>query len=201
MLLAASSEKHNAYFYKRRVGTGSNETCDLNLKKTLLLPAFCNCTTSKPVPEEEVLCDPCFYEGIKIAIGREGELKKKLDGLAVTFEKQPNSSSLPLRTPISAPIDLRKLVILILNVSRASPLVDLRVKNIVDISGGATVITVKLCTSKPEENEMGKLQHINADFRNTAGIKKIMAKLSEHGLPAPWAIILDYLEPFSYGSK
>ena len=143
-------------------------------------------------------CDPCFYEGIKIAIGREGELKKKLDGLAVTFEKQP---SLPLRTSISAPIDLRKLVIIILNVSRASPLVDLRVKNIEDISGGATVITVKLCTSKPEENEKGKLQHINADFRNTAGIKKIMAKVGEHGLPAPWAIILDYLEPFTYGSK
>ena len=89
---------------------------------------------------------------------------------------------------------------LLLNVNRATQLGMLRA-NKIEETFGVRCITVKLCTSLREvDRDTKKLVHINAEFKTIEGLRKIKALLHAHNLPEPWAIIVDYMEPFAYGT-
>ena len=150
-------------------------------------------------------CDSIFHESIVTATSDVATLidylnrenTGALSSARTRADKQIEAAS---QATFETSPDHDKKLVLLLNVTRATPLGMLRA-NKIEETFGARCITVKLCSSLREvDRGTKKLVHISAEFKTTDGLKKIKNMLEIHKLPAPWAIIVDYLEPFAYGT-
>lgn len=205
-----SGEKKTAYFYKRTRGPGGGAHAPSS-EPRLVIKRIDN--DNGGTVEEEITCDECFYNVIETATA---DIETQLDAVERATTCALSSARTRMDTNIQATNSFltesnltisesvksgtSEKVVLLLNTTRASPLGNLRAKKLEE-QFGVRVITVKLCRSLKEvDRDTRKLVHICAEFKSADGIRKIKQMLATHNMPPPWAMIVDYMEPFAYGS-
>ena len=190
------------YLYKRLIN-GDTPLTPMQNAKMVKIPG----RSMFAEADKDVYCDPAFAKTISDVVAGVHAMRLSLtatiNSANVIDHTLRGSSQVvsPLATPYSSAQRAEKPVILLLNATRASALGQIRADNIEARSNHTVqVITVKLCSSQPEIQN-GKLRHINGELRCQNGMNHILSKLSENHLPPPWVIIMDYIEPFGYGSR
>lgn len=166
-------------------------------------------TTGSECPNQNVACDQAFYEAITTATSGVGALLDATERLAVCLQNSDSktrSASSGSQVTLAAQrssssVEALQPVVLLANATRATSSGRERI-NQIEAQFNARVITVKLLSTLGEvDKESGKLIHICADFKSNDGMAKVLAMLAKYDVPTPWAIILDYNEPVTYGVK
>jgi hypothetical protein len=197
--------------YKRKslaAASRESNSADTSTSQMLLrLPARGNSTDCKS-QEVTVACDQLFFDAIQFATSdietlMEATQRAELCAQAASSRLGKSSSDYIAAIdstndqPVSGSANADP-IILFANVSRGSPLSCKRIK-LMEKEYRVRVITIKLCSTAPQVVS-GSLVHICADFKTAEGIRKVSDLLAKHKVPSPWALILDYVEPVTYGT-